>query len=62
MSEIKHFLDIDRLDGETLRRILEDGKAFKAGKPPGGAAQPLAGKAVAQIGRASCRERVGQYV
>jgi len=59
MSEIKHFLDIDRLDGETLRRILEDGKAFKAGKPPGGAAQPLAGKAVALIfEKPSTRTRV----
>jgi ornithine carbamoyltransferase len=59
MSEIKHFLDIDRLDGGTLRQILEDGKAFKAGNPPGGVAKPLAGKAVALIfEKPSTRTRV----
>ncbi len=59
MAEIKHFLDIDRLDGETLRRILDDGKAFKAGSPPGGVDKPLAGKAVALIfEKPSTRTRV----
>jgi ornithine carbamoyltransferase len=59
MSEIKHFLDIDRLDSQTLRQILDDGKAFKAGKPPGGVAKPLEGKAVALIfEKPSTRTRV----
>ena len=59
MAEIKHFLDIDRLDGDTLRRILDDGKAFKAGNPPGGVAKPLEGKAVALIfEKPSTRTRV----
>ncbi len=59
MSEIKHFLDIDRLEGDTLRQILEDGKAYKAGNPPGGVAKPLAGKSVALIfEKPSTRTRV----
>jgi ornithine carbamoyltransferase len=59
MNAPKHFLDIDRLDGKTLRTILEWGKAFKAGKPPEGDAQPLAGKSVALIfEKPSTRTRV----
>ena len=59
MTEIKHFLDIDRLDAKTLRQILDDGKAYKAGNPPGGVDKPLAGKAVALIfEKPSTRTRV----
>ena len=55
----RHFLDLDRLDRETLRRILAWGADFKAGGQPGGAAQPLAGKALAMIfEKPSTRTRV----
>jgi ornithine carbamoyltransferase len=43
----RHFLDLDRLDAATLRRILELGKAFKRGE--GLARRPLAGKTLAML-------------
>ena len=49
MGEIKHFLDLDRLGPETLRRMLDWGKGFKRGQPPGGGERPLAGKALAMV-------------
>ncbi len=56
---LRHFLDLDRLDPATLRRILEAGKGFKGGRPPGGAARPLAGKALALVfEKPSTRTRV----
>ncbi len=59
MSEIKHFLDLDRLGPETLRRMLDWGKGFKRGQPPGGGERPLAGKALAMVfEKPSTRTRV----
>jgi len=56
---LRHFLDLDRLESATLRRILEAGKSFKSGRPPGGAARPLAGKSLALIfEKPSTRTRV----
>ena len=46
MREIKHFIDLDRLDAATLRQILDLGQAFKDGKNCG---QPLAGKTLVMI-------------
>ena len=45
----RHFLDLDRLDAKTLRRIVDFGRAFKRGRPPQGRAQPLAGLTLAMI-------------
>jgi hypothetical protein len=45
----RSFLDLDLLDSGTLRAILEAGKAYKRGQPPGGDAKPLAGKALALL-------------
>ena len=59
MSEIKHFLDLDQLDPETLRRMLGWGTGFKRGQPPGGGERPLAGKALAMVfEKPSTRTRV----
>jgi ornithine carbamoyltransferase len=59
MSEIKHFLDLDQLDPETLRRMLGWGKGFKRGQPPDGGERPLAGKALAMVfEKPSTRTRV----
>jgi ornithine carbamoyltransferase len=58
-GEPRHFLDLDLLPTEELRRVVELGSAFKAGKPPGGEARPLAGKALAMIfEKPSTRTRV----
>ena len=32
MAEIKHFLDLDFYESDTLRSILDQGFAFKQGK------------------------------
>ena len=59
MSAIKHFLDLDRLDGGTLRGMIESSKGFKRGESPGGQAKPLAGKALAMVfEKPSTRTRV----
>ncbi len=59
MAGPKHFLDLDRLDGDTLRGILDVGRALKAGAPPSEGPQPLAGKALALIfEKPSTRTRV----
>ena len=59
MSEIKHFLDLDQLDPETLRRMLDWGRGFKRGQGPGGGERPLAGKALAMVfEKPSTRTRV----
>lgn len=59
MTGPKHFLDLDRLDGDTLRGILDLGRASKAGRPLDGEPQPLAGKALALIfEKPSTRTRV----
>lgn len=58
-AEIRHFLDLDRIDRQLLRRILEAGAAYKRGTPPGGNAKPLAGKSLALIfEKPSTRTRV----
>ena len=55
----RHFLDLDLLPAEELRRVIDLGRAFKAGKPPGGETRPLAGKALAMIfEKPSTRTRV----
>jgi ornithine carbamoyltransferase len=59
MAEPRHFLDLDRLDGDTLRGILDVGRALKAGTPFNGEPRPLAGKALALIfEKPSTRTRV----
>ena len=57
---VRHFLDLDRLDSATLRRILDHGlalkRALKAGAAPD---KPLAGKTLALIfEKPSTRTRV----
>jgi ornithine carbamoyltransferase len=55
----RHFLDLDKLDTATLRRILDGGHACKKGKVPGGKERPLAGKSLALIfEKPSTRTRV----
>lgn len=52
----RHFLDLDRLDGATLRSILTSADAIKANRD---SARPLAGKQVALIfEKPSTRTRV----
>ncbi|BBK35249.1 ornithine carbamoyltransferase [Allostella sp. ATCC 35155] len=54
----RHFLDLDGIDADTLRRILNRGAAYKRGDP-GEAARPLAGKTLAMIfEKPSTRTRV----
>ncbi|HXV23461.1 MAG TPA: ornithine carbamoyltransferase [Alphaproteobacteria bacterium] len=58
MSTPKHFLDLDKLDGEALRSIVERGKAFKRDSRIA-ADQPLQGRALALIfEKPSTRTRV----
>ena len=58
-ESVRHFLDLDRIERQTLRRMLEAGVAYKRGAPPGGEARPLAGKALALIfEKPSTRTRV----
>ncbi|MFZ5792777.1 MAG: ornithine carbamoyltransferase [Pseudomonadota bacterium] len=55
----RHFLDLDKLDQPTLRRMLDAGLACKRGQVPGGQDRPLAGKALALIfEKPSTRTRV----
>ena len=57
MNAVRHFLDLDRLDTGTLRRMIEQAKAYKAGD--GLAARPLDGKILAMIfEKPSTRTRV----
>ncbi|MBL6932971.1 MAG: ornithine carbamoyltransferase [Rhodospirillales bacterium] len=56
MSGIKHFLDLDQHDTQTLRSILDTGLAFKQGK---GEEEPLKGKTLVLIfEKPSTRTRV----
>jgi len=58
MATPRHFLDLDELDGATLRSIIERGKAFKAERHAPGD-RPLQGKVLAMIfERPSTRTRV----
>lgn len=57
MSDIRHFIDLDRVDPGTLRHIVERGKIFK--KEGHSAGRPLAGKTLAMIfEKPSTRTRV----
>ncbi|RMD63158.1 MAG: ornithine carbamoyltransferase [Alphaproteobacteria bacterium] len=59
MNAPRHFLDLDRFDTATLRAMLDAGRAFKDGRPPGGNPQPLVGKALAMVfEKPSTRTRV----
>ena len=59
MSDVKHFLDLDRFETATLREMIEWSKDFKRGQVPGDRAQPFAGKALAMVfERPSTRTRV----
>ena len=54
MNNLRHFLDINQIDGATLRSILDSAKSRKAarsGKPKGETDQdePLAGKVLAMV-------------
>ncbi len=56
MAELRHFLDLDRTDPETLRRILDAGARMKAG---GGNEAALAGRTLAMVfEKPSTRTRV----
>jgi ornithine carbamoyltransferase len=44
MAMPKHFLDIDRLDGDTLRTILDLGQTLKQKRLAGDRSQPLAAR------------------
>ncbi|HXQ68090.1 MAG TPA: ornithine carbamoyltransferase [Alphaproteobacteria bacterium] len=56
-NEPRHFLDLDRFDGATLRRMLEMGRAFKRGE--GLERPPLRGKTLAMLfEKPSTRTRV----
>src|SRR5260221_8099598 len=46
MATPRHFLDLDRIDGAELRRILDHGVAYKRGLDR---AQPLKGKMLAMV-------------
>ena len=55
----RHFLDLDKLPAEELRRILALGTGFKQHRLPDGDPRPLAGKALAMIfEKPSTRTRV----
>ncbi|OSQ50331.1 ornithine carbamoyltransferase [Thalassospira alkalitolerans] len=58
MTDIRHFLDLDKMSAETLSDILDLGSVEKAGKAPFGD-KPLAGKTLALIfEKPSTRTRV----
>jgi len=55
----RHFLDLDRFDTATLRRILNLGAAYKRGETPHGSPRPLDGRLLAMIfEKPSTRTRV----
>jgi len=58
MTEIRHFLDLDKVDADQLRNLIERGKAFKRGDQ-GSGAKPLDGRTLAMIfEKPSTRTRV----
>ena len=58
-NEVRHFLDLDVLPPETLRKIIETSRALKRGEFPNGNRKPLADKALAMIfEKPSTRTRV----
>jgi len=59
MSMPRHFLDLDLIDGPSLRAMLDAAADIKSGKDPAAGARPLAGKVLAMIFEApSTRTRV----
>jgi ornithine carbamoyltransferase len=59
MTAIRHFLDLDRLDGGVLRHILDLGFAYKRKQKVAERPRPLAGKTLAMIfEKPSTRTRV----
>ncbi|MCW8836126.1 MAG: ornithine carbamoyltransferase [Rhodospirillales bacterium] len=59
MERPNHFLDLDRIDAESLREILDYGAALKRGVFPVGGSTPLLGKTLAMIfEKPSTRTRV----
>ncbi len=57
MNDLRHFLDIDRLDKATIRSILDQAARFKSGKA--GTGEPLKGKSIVLIfEKPSTRTRV----
>ncbi|HJO69571.1 MAG TPA: ornithine carbamoyltransferase [Rhodospirillales bacterium] len=59
MAEIRHFLDLDRLDAASLRAIVDAGIAFKGGETPPAVVAAIAGKTLAIIlEKPSTRTRV----
>ncbi len=64
MSGIRHFVDIDALDGETLRDILDEAKARKAargdkGKAAADESRPMEGRLLAMVfDKPSTRTRI----
>jgi len=59
VGPVRHFLDLDRFDAATLRRILDLGLAYKRGETPHGSPQPLVGRMLAMIfEKPSTRTRV----
>ena len=64
MSDIRHFVDIDALDGETLRDILDEAKARKAARGDKGKAavdesRPMEGRLLAMVfDKPSTRTRI----
>jgi len=59
MGDCNHFLDLDQLEGATLRGILDDAVALKKGNAPNGDARPLANRSLAMIfEKPSTRTRV----
>lgn len=63
MSAPKHFIDIDRLETDTLQGILDLGRELKALRQSGDAAKPLAGKTLVMIfEKPSTRTRVSFQV
>ncbi len=64
MSDIRHFVDIDALDGETLRDILDEAKARKATRGDKGKAamddsRPMDGRLLAMVfDKPSTRTRI----
>lgn len=55
----RHFLDLKDFDVATLRRLIDDAAAEKAGRMPGGVAKPLVGKTlVCVFEKPSTRTRI----
>src|SRR5690242_7133514 len=55
----RHFLDLDRLSKDDLRKIIDVSRALKAGTHPFASSKPLNGKALAMVfEKPSTRTRV----